>query len=88
MEKKESEPTMMHVILMNDLVLLTKQKMNNKTGKVTYELKSKISLEEARIVMLGDTDSKNISCRQILILLSCSACFRDHSAQKVLDTNC
>jgi len=44
-----------HVILFNDLLLLTRQK-TNKTGKLSYEIKSKMDLEEAKLITVADTE--------------------------------
>lgn len=45
-----------HILLFNDLILLTKQKLNGKTGKLGYEVKGRIDLEEAKIVNVADAD--------------------------------
>lgn len=38
------------------MMLITKQKLNNKTGKSTYEVKVKVNLDDAKIVMVGDSE--------------------------------
>jgi len=54
--KEKGEDSSQHILLFNDIMLLTKQKLNNKTGKLTYEVKNQIALEDARVVNLSDTE--------------------------------
>jgi len=54
--KEKGEDSSQHLLLFNDILLLTKQKLNNKTGKLSYEVKNQIALEDARVVNLSDTE--------------------------------
>jgi hypothetical protein len=54
MEKGESAPQ--HIILFDDLLLVTKQKLNARTGKFSYEVRAQVLLTDARIVVVADTE--------------------------------